>query len=297
MQGIYSYLGGLNSVSYLRRTTHIEGVIAHLEGVYKEVAKGVGVSSSEYRVISQNILRTQLGSLEHVISFFGVWIFAQISGSVLSLGPEFGAARILLIFTLGLAGYLIPVFVLSLLLPLQLIWNVRYWTIILATVVISAYAVSVIYIFVLGPLHPVPFGQLIMSLLLVYGVTIFVGASRISKTVSYSTYKDRQLRGGIERHLPINKSGELITMSAQDHYVSLVTDAGTHLVRMSMKDAVADTTAQQGLQVHRSHWVAYAAMRNVEKNGERWFVNLSNNMQIPVSKSKLADVKAHLSET
>jgi len=296
MQGIYNYIGGLSTASVQRRRTHFDGLIEHLEGVYKDVTMGARVSKTEFGVISQNILRTQLRSSEFVISFFGLWIFVQISGSVLSVGPEFGAARMLLILVLGLVSFLIPVLVLSLLLPLQLFWDLRFWTIALATVVISAYTVSMVYIFGLGPLHSAPFSGLIMPLLLIYGISTFLGASRMSKSVSYSTYKDRQMRGGIERHLPINKSGELIAMSAQDHYVSLVTDAGDHLVRISMKDAVADTEAQQGLQVHRSHWVAYAAMRDVEKKGERWFVNLSNNMQIPVSKSKLAEVQAYLNE-
>lgn len=296
MQGNYNYLGSRNAATYPRHTAHYEGILTRLEGVYKDVAMGVRVSKTEFKVISQNIFKTQIGSYEFLITFFGLWMFAQTSGSVLSLGAEFGDARVVSILILGIVSFLIPVILMSVLLPLQLFWEIRFWTIALATVVISAYSVSAVYIFALGPLHSARFGALIMPLLLIYGVTTYLGASRMSKIVCYSTFKERQKNRGIERHIPLNKSGELIVMSAQDHYVNLVTNAGEHLVRTSMKDAVADTLEHQGLQVHRSHWVAYAAIRDTKKNGERWFVILSNGMEIPVSKSKLAEVEAHLNK-
>ena len=69
---------------------------------------------------------------------------------------------------------------------------------------------------------------------------------------------------------------------------------GRHMLRMTMKTAVAKTDAGKGLRVHRSHWVAYKAMLSLEKEGERHVLMLRNGQKVPVSRNKVAEVRHYL---
>ena len=60
--------------------------------------------------------------------------------------------------------------------------------------------------------------------------------------------------------LPGARRGRLIRLTAQDHYVEVVTDRGRSLVAMRFRDAVAEVGPTEGAQVHRSHWVAADAV-------------------------------------
>lgn len=86
--------------------------------------------------------------------------------------------------------------------------------------------------------------------------------------------------------------GKLQYLSMQDHYVEVVTDKGSQLVLMRMSDAIAETGGIDGLQVHRSHWVARAAVTGSGRRGERVVLRLVNGAEVPVSRSKLRDVRA-----
>jgi hypothetical protein len=92
--------------------------------------------------------------------------------------------------------------------------------------------------------------------------------------------------------LPVALRGELTHMSMQDHYVDIHTDRGGSLVLMRLADAIAETRGVEGLQIHRSHWVAtHAVERMVRKDG-RLFVRLRGGVTLPVSRSYVAAVRA-----
>lgn len=91
--------------------------------------------------------------------------------------------------------------------------------------------------------------------------------------------------------LPINLRGRLYRLSMQDHYVEVVTDKGAHLVLMRLSDAIAETAGVDGLQIHRSHWVAREAVRDCIRRGDRLVLRLSDGMELPVSRSRLREVR------
>ena len=91
--------------------------------------------------------------------------------------------------------------------------------------------------------------------------------------------------------LPAAQRGRLLYLSMQDHYVEVVTDKGSHLVLMRLADAIGETTGTEGMQVHRSHWVARDAVAGSIRDGARLTLRLVNGAELPVSRSKLADVR------
>ena len=91
--------------------------------------------------------------------------------------------------------------------------------------------------------------------------------------------------------LPVALRGRLHRLSMQDHYVEVVTDKGAHLVLMRLSDAMAETGGVEGLQVHRSHWVAREAIRDCVRRGDRTMLRLSDGTELPVSRSRLQAVR------
>ena len=52
----------------------------------------------------------------------------------------------------------------------------------------------------------------------------------------------------------------------------------------------------QGVQIHRSHWVATAAAERLERNGRRMEVVLRDGRRLPVGETYKAAVRAMLAE-
>ncbi|MDF2232138.1 LytTR family DNA-binding domain-containing protein [Albimonas sp. CAU 1670] len=90
----------------------------------------------------------------------------------------------------------------------------------------------------------------------------------------------------MERLSPARR-GALLRLSMQDHYVEVATDRGAELVLMRLGDAIAECDPVEGLQVHRSHWVARAAVVNARRDGDRAILRLSNGERIPVSRGRV----------
>jgi hypothetical protein len=85
--------------------------------------------------------------------------------------------------------------------------------------------------------------------------------------------------------LPLQKRGALLSLSAQDHYVDVVTSKGQEMLLLRLKDAIRETAPVRGLQVHRSHWVALAAVSAAERRGDGAILTLTNGQTLPVSRA------------
>ncbi len=92
--------------------------------------------------------------------------------------------------------------------------------------------------------------------------------------------------------LPLEKRGALIALSAEDHYVRVTTTAGTELVLMRLADAMAEVGQTQGLQVHRSHWVALDQIVKVTRIGDRGELTLSDGSTRLISRGFMPAVRA-----
>ena len=92
--------------------------------------------------------------------------------------------------------------------------------------------------------------------------------------------------------LPFDKRGPLVSLSVQDHYVDVTTTKGSELVLMRLSDAIKETSPVNGLQTHRSYWVAIDAVTSVSRHKERAILTLSSGRDIPVSRSYLPALRA-----
>lgn len=86
--------------------------------------------------------------------------------------------------------------------------------------------------------------------------------------------------------------GAPLCVAAEDHYLRVHTAGGSALILYRMADALADLAGADGLQVHRSFWVAAEAVAGVERSGRRVSLRLTNGLVVPVSRSFLARVRA-----
>ena len=92
--------------------------------------------------------------------------------------------------------------------------------------------------------------------------------------------------------LPIEKRGKLYCLEMSDHYVKVYTDKGHHMLLMRFKDALSLLEKHPGLQTHRSWWVALDAISTVKKESRKTTLILENDLQVPVSRTYQAQVKA-----
>ncbi len=89
--------------------------------------------------------------------------------------------------------------------------------------------------------------------------------------------------------LPKALGRDLIAVSSDMHYLHVHTTTGKCMVLGTLRD-VADALGDTGLRVHRSHWVAHAHVRRIARRGSSWECQMSNDLKIPVSRRKQAEV-------
>jgi hypothetical protein len=86
--------------------------------------------------------------------------------------------------------------------------------------------------------------------------------------------------------------GELIAISVRDHYVDVLTTAGVSTLLMRLSDAIAEAAPIEGAQVHRSHWVAWDQVTEVERRNGKMVLHLGAHGTIPVSRNHRAKLDA-----
>lgn len=86
------------------------------------------------------------------------------------------------------------------------------------------------------------------------------------------------------RRLRVDKRAPLMRIEAQDHYLLVVTRAGSDLLLMRMTDAEAELPPDLGLRVHRSHWVALGAVTGRRRENGRLTLLMADGAEIPVSR-------------
>ncbi|WP_417316671.1 LytTR family DNA-binding domain-containing protein [Emcibacter sp.] len=91
--------------------------------------------------------------------------------------------------------------------------------------------------------------------------------------------------------LPPALGRDLICIGMEDHYLRVYTEKGEHMLLHRMKDAISELEDYDGLQVHRSWWVANRSVKNLERDGRKLSLVMSNGLVIPVSRSFQAMVR------
>ncbi len=74
----------------------------------------------------------------------------------------------------------------------------------------------------------------------------------------------------------------------EDHYVRVHTVLGSALVLMRLRDAMVLVAEVEGMQVHRSWWVARGAVEDVLRDGRNLRLKLPRGIEAPVARANIA---------
>lgn len=92
--------------------------------------------------------------------------------------------------------------------------------------------------------------------------------------------------------LPLKLRGaEVWAVEAEDHYLRLHTSKGQDLILMRLADAVAELDGIEGMQVHRSWWVARDAIADARRGDGRAVLTLKDGATVPVSRTYAGELR------
>lgn len=88
---------------------------------------------------------------------------------------------------------------------------------------------------------------------------------------------------------------EILALKSEQHYLRVYTVLGDDLILYRLSDAIAELEAWgemgEGLQAHRSYWVAKSAVADITRDGKLATITLTNGLEIPVSRNRVKSLK------
>lgn len=274
------------------------------DGAQREVDRVLQLAAQPPPVSLKNAYRYSRGFITVVLLSPEIHL-AAIVILIISLGTSIFvplaaadfSTRVVLVGLAMVFGSTLSVAILYLILPLHLMLNISLWSVAVIHSLLAAAVFSLAEPTVSGAItaYPMPSYMEVFIPFFLLGILAddFI-LWHLKDRVCLRAYKRRHKADTIETLLPSEKRGEVWLISAADHYVEITTRNGTHMHRMTMKAAVEKAGPSKGLRVHRSHWVAFAAMMSLEKDGERTMLTLRNGQRVPVSQQTVAKVACFL---
>jgi len=122
----------------------------------------------------------------------------------------------------------------------------------------------------------------------VFTVAISIALAQVVYALQFGQSEPRL----IERLPEGGRWRNVVRLASRDHYVEVVTDEGVTSLLMRFSDALAELEGVDGLQVHRSHWVARRAVTGMEREKGRTFLITSDGARVPVSRGYMEAVRA-----
>lgn len=93
--------------------------------------------------------------------------------------------------------------------------------------------------------------------------------------------------------LPIKyRHATIYAIKSEDHYLRIYTSIGDELILYRFGDALKDLEGIEGVQTHRSWWVALDAINENQKDYGKNFYLLKNQIKVPISRSFTKGLKA-----
>lgn len=88
--------------------------------------------------------------------------------------------------------------------------------------------------------------------------------------------------------LPAELGSAIMALEMEDHYLRVHTLLGSALVLMRLRDGIALLGDLEGMQVHRSWWVARGAVEEVVRDGRNIRLKLPRGIEAPVARANVA---------
>ena len=164
----------------------------------------------------------------------------------------------------------------------------------------SAGIIVGIFVWLFGVFLDQSFGRSLLGLLtamtytipITIGVTLLFKLSEKPSEVAESNSPDVRFFERIPKHL----GRDLISLNSQDHYVKVTTSMGSELILMRLSDAIMELEGFDGLQPHRSWWIAKKHVKQINTVNNKKSIELSNGELVPISRAKIKDVSSYLNK-
>ena len=164
----------------------------------------------------------------------------------------------------------------------------------------SAGIVVGIFVWLFGVFLDQSFGRSLLGLFtamtytipITIGVTLLFKLSEKPSEVAESNSPDVRFFERIPKHL----GRDLISLNSQDHYVKVTTSMGSELILMRLSDAIMELEGFDGLQPHRSWWIAKKHVKQINTVNNKKSIELSNGEIVPISRAKIKDVSSYLNK-
>jgi hypothetical protein len=95
--------------------------------------------------------------------------------------------------------------------------------------------------------------------------------------------------GDFYSRLPLAVGRDIILISSDMHYLHVYTTLGKCMILGTMRDA-AEQLGDNGMLVHRSHWVAHKHVNRLARRRRSWECVMSNGQRVPVSRRNQSKV-------
>jgi hypothetical protein len=96
----------------------------------------------------------------------------------------------------------------------------------------------------------------------------------------------------VDAPAPAADPGAVLYLKMEDHYVRIRTEHGSRLEMGPLARVTAGLGGVEGLQTHRSWWVARRAIVGVERDGRNLRLRLLDGESAPVSRASVAKLRA-----
>ncbi|WP_067737027.1 LytTR family DNA-binding domain-containing protein [Novosphingobium naphthalenivorans] len=135
------------------------------------------------------------------------------------------------------------------------------------------------------------------SPLLWYGQTIVIGVLFVLIGVQWSIRRQSAMQ---PEELPEQdevladpffQPAAIIALQIEDHYVRVHRIGGSQIILMPLKQAIGRMNEVDGIQTHRSWWVAKAAVTEVKGTPRNMRLRLSNGLEAPVARSAVIKLR------
>ena len=93
--------------------------------------------------------------------------------------------------------------------------------------------------------------------------------------------------------LPGHLGRDVVYLKVSGHYLEVVTTRGSGVILQRLMDAVREL-GSNGMQIHRSYWVAHRHIRYVVRRDRRTLLHLTDDYEVPVSRTFLPEVRQRI---
>ena len=119
---------------------------------------------------------------------------------------------------------------------------------------------------------------------------------RLSRPSETSTIEEESLKPepSFLSLTTVKTAKDILYIKSELHYLSVSTTDKKQLILFSLKEAISQLQLAgiDGIQCHRSYWVATSAITKAQRSGRQGVFTLSNDENVPISRTKLVSCLA-----